>query len=189
ADLQHRVGLQGLVFGGNHGLEIHAPDFQFVEPEACRHEPELRRILSQLEDALIPYPRARIEDKTLTATVHVRGMSAVDALDVERAIRGVLVGYETFSCRLGRMAFDIVPDTDWNKGQAIQLIRRRLGLEDALVLYAGDDISDEDAFRVLPEDITIKVGLEESAATYRYQTPQELWALMHALVLAVSPAV
>ncbi len=34
ADLEARVGIPGLIYSGNHGLEISGPGFSFVEPTA-----------------------------------------------------------------------------------------------------------------------------------------------------------
>ena len=47
------------------------------------------------------------------------------------------------------------------------------------VLFAGDDVTDEDAFAVLgPDDVGIKVGDGHTAAQYRVADPDELAAVL-----------
>jgi trehalose-6-phosphatase len=41
---------------------------------------------------------------------------------------------------------------------AVRWIKKALGRSDALSIYMGDDVSDEDAFAALRDDITISVG-------------------------------
>jgi len=67
------IGIPGLIYAGNHGLEISGPGFLFVEAASggasCRRLQELANVL-QLR--LQPIEGARVEDKGLTLTVHYR---------------------------------------------------------------------------------------------------------------------
>ena len=48
--------------------------------------------------------------------------------------------------------------------------------------FAGDDVTDEDAMRVLQEgDLGVRVGPGESAATLRVDSPQQIAALLETL--------
>jgi trehalose 6-phosphate phosphatase len=50
------------------------------------------------------------------------------------------------------------------------------------VLYLGDDVTDEDAFRSLgPDDVTVKVGDGGTAARYRVSDPAAALALLDRL--------
>ena len=52
------------------------------------------------------------------------------------------------------------------------------------VLFAGDDVTDEDAFAALSPadgDVTVKVGDGETAAGLRVGSPAEVAELLHAL--------
>lgn len=55
----------------------------------------------------------------------------------------------------------------WDKGAALQWIRRRLK-ENAVALYAGDDATDESAFRQLKSGgVGVRIGLSpKSRARY-----------------------
>jgi len=77
---------------------------------------------------------------------------------------------EWFQLKSGSKVLEIVPRTNWNKGAAVRWINRRLGDGEILSIYIGDDNTDEDAFRELPDSITVKVG-DAAGTLARYQTP------------------
>ncbi|WP_426594309.1 trehalose-phosphatase [Cellulomonas sp. McL0617] len=67
-----------------------------------------------------------------------------------------------------------------SKGEALAALRDELGA--AVVLYAGDDVTDEHAFDALgPRDVTIKVGDGTTVARFRVASPQELVAALGTL--------
>src|SRR5206468_4160628 len=72
ADLQARVGVPGLIYAGNHGLEISGPGFVFIEPAAVACEEALQRLAADLTVRLRPIAGAFVEDKGLTVSVHFR---------------------------------------------------------------------------------------------------------------------
>ncbi len=79
-----------------------------------------------------------------------------------------------FQARDAHAAVEARPPIGWDKGQAvIYVVRRRYGpswAERVRVVYAGDDETDEDAFRVLAGlGVTFRVGSpgKRSAATHR----------------------
>ncbi|QCB94586.1 trehalose-phosphatase [Cellulomonas shaoxiangyii] len=64
-----------------------------------------------------------------------------------------------------------------DKGSALAALRRELGAP--VVLYAGDDVTDEHAFAALgPDDLTVKVGAGATAARYRVDGPQDVVAAL-----------
>ena len=65
-----------------------------------------------------------------------------------------------------------------DKGQGLDLLRRITGAEG--VLFAGDDVTDEDGFaRLDPErDVAVKVGPGASAAPFRIDGPAQVAALL-----------
>ncbi|MGN8245075.1 trehalose-phosphatase [Cellulomonas soli] len=71
-----------------------------------------------------------------------------------------------------------------DKGEALSALRAELGA--SVVLYAGDDVTDEHAFAALgPQDLSIKVGQAETVARYRLATPQELVDTLGGLAAAL----
>jgi len=77
-----------------------------------------------------------------------------------------------------------------SKGDALVALRTELGAQ--VVVYVGDDVTDEHAFAVLgPDDVTVKVGAGETIAQYRVHGPDDvveaLTALAGALAGTTSP--
>jgi trehalose 6-phosphate phosphatase len=131
ADARRVVGVDSLTYVGNHGLEL--------LPESSEWAERLHAFLAGVD-----WPR--IEDKTLSATLHYRGVPDEDArvaLDPV-AERARAAG---FVARYGRKVLELLPPLEADKGSAVQALLERNGLERAL--YAGDDTTDLDAFRAL----------------------------------------
>jgi len=176
ADISSRIGLDNIIYAGNHGLEICGRKLHFTEPTAAERRPELQEISSQVTESLRSMPCAVVEHKGLTTTVHYRGATSREVTRIQDAVRAIVApAASSFRVSMGKMAFEIVPRTGWHKGTAVRWINRCLNQEDLLSTYLGDDRSDEDAFRALPDGITIKVGdFTLTAARYHLADPPEV---------------
>ncbi len=173
AEARQIVGVDELVYVGEHGLEL--------EPEAERWV----EALHAFADATSEWPAER---KRLTLSFHWRGaedeQAALAALErVERrAAKAGLVA------RRGRKVLELRPPVAAHKGTAVSRLLAERGLRRAL--YAGDDTTDLDAFRALEEiDLGVRVavvsaeappGLRE-AADVVVGDPAELLELLRSL--------
>jgi trehalose 6-phosphate phosphatase len=158
-DLYTRIRLEGLIYAGNHGLEIFGRQFRFVEPVASARREALERLCEELVLEVRPFPGAIVEYKGLTAAVHYRMAAEADWTRIEQIVYAATArNGALFHVNPGRKVFDIVPRTNWHKGAAVEWINGHLGNREVLTVYLGDDTSDEDAFSVLPDAVTIKVG-------------------------------
>jgi trehalose 6-phosphate phosphatase len=92
----------------------------------------------------------------------------------------------------GKMVYEIQPQIDWDKGKAVLYLLEALDLnrEDVVPIYAGDDITDEDAFEALKgRGIGIFVGRADdpevsgrtTSADYVLHTTQEVEQFLNAL--------
>jgi len=171
SDLQQRVGLEGLFYAGNHGLEIAGPGLSFIQPDARERVPALRELTRSLETKLRDIPGARVDNKGLTATVHYRQARDEDREAIRRIVQeAVASAGDLFCVSEGLKALEIRPRVNWNKGAAAQWILESSGRGDALPVYLGDHATDEDAFSALAAGITVRIGpTAETSAQYQLE--------------------
>jgi len=190
-DIRAKVGLDGLTYGGNHGLEISGPGLDFIEPRAAEFERTMGEIAASLTGALHRVSGVRVENKRWTLSVHLRG---VEAAGVEEARRIVGRVVETVTPRLGRpvrltegrKVLEVRPRLDWDKGQAASFIGDRFAAPGALSISLGDDVSDEEMFRALKDGITVKVGSpEDTSAAFFVEGPSEVERFLGWLVESI----
>ena len=99
----------------------------------------------------IPLASGDVERKTFSIAVHYRRVAEKDVEKIEDIIDEIVGRQHKLSKRRGKKVFEIHPRADWDKGSAVEwlLAHTRLGENNALALYLGDDLTDEDAFGAL----------------------------------------
>ncbi len=194
ADLQDRVNIPGLIYAGNHGMEISGPGFVFIEPSAASRCAAFQDLPALLAQKLQHIPGAFVEDKGLTLTVHYRQVAAEDCDEVRRLIHATLAGRDhPFHLTTGDKVYEIRPRVSWHKGTAVDWLKANLGQAGTLMVYLGDDVTDEDVFATHPQGITVKVGApQNTAARYYLANPEEVhrflvWLEDHLHSRLVSP--
>jgi trehalose 6-phosphate phosphatase len=185
-DLYSRIRVEGIIYAGNHGLEIFGRNLHFVEATAWNRRGDLERVTEELSALLVPIEGTLVENKGLTASIHYRQAQPESLPAIQDVVRRTVARYDPmFLVTQGRKVLEIVPATNWNKGSAVGWINGQLGADRILSIYAGDDSTDERAFRTLPDAVTIKVGhLPETDARYRLPDPGALQELLLELILA-----
>jgi trehalose-phosphatase len=177
-DLRPRVGVDGLAYAGNHGLEIRGPGFEYREPGAVALAGELAAITAELTAALTGVPGAWVQNKVLSASVHYRRTPAGLVPRVKEAVERVAGPHrERFVLRGGKMVLEVRPAVDWHKGRAVRWLWERLaaGAPNPVAIYLGDDATDEDAFAAVPDGVTVMVGpSRQTAARYRLDGPPDV---------------
>ena len=169
-DVRERVGINGLIYAGNHGLEAESDTISYRNPEAEALRRELKCTLLQLKLALSETDGLEIEDKGLTLAVHFRRVTEHLHDWVRSVTFGTVGRSRSFLCQEGKMVIDIKPQIEWNKGYAVQWILKEILSSGALPFYIGDDATDEDAFAMIREGITIRVG-DATRTEARYKLP------------------
>ncbi|WP_138731961.1 trehalose-phosphatase [Modestobacter excelsi] len=161
-DLQRTSGLTGpFRWVGSHGAEFDGP----LSGELATRRDALAAALAPLVDAV---PGARLEVKPAGAAVHVR--TVADRAAAQQLLADAAAGpgaAPELTAKPGKDVLELAV-TDADKGSALLRLRDELGA--AGVLYLGDDVTDEDAFRALGAgDVSIKVGAGETAAGHRVE--------------------
>ncbi|EMA46241.1 trehalose-phosphatase [Halococcus saccharolyticus] len=178
ADLRPRVGIEGIAYAGNHGLEVFRDGATTVHPVAKKRQRDLERIVADLEDRLADTD-CFVEDKSVSATIHYRAAperaEAVHTAVEETVERIAPSGFER---SVGKEIVELTPAVAWDKGAALSLLTAEQ--DDWLPVYVGDDTTDEAAFRELGErGVGIHVGAgEETAADYRIDNPPAVERLL-----------
>jgi len=154
---------------GNHGVELIDPTGAIrVNPASEAYGPSVARAVELLRDRVGGIRGVLVEDKTWTVSVHVRLADDDVIPDVEREVASI--GRELGLRELrGKKIFELRPPIAIHKGVALLDLAAALGVfrGEALVgslLYAGDDRTDEDAFRGLPPPPASAVAVHVGAA-------------------------
>jgi trehalose 6-phosphate phosphatase len=182
-DLRSRVALPEAIYVGNHGLEIEGAGIERHPPEEVAER--LARLLELTADRLEgSSDGVQFEDKRWTATLHVRPRGDARRLAlVEDRLRD-LVEEAGFVLRSGKASWELRPADAFDKGDALRHVIDAIpGGSAQRALYVGDDETDEDAFRALPNAVTVRVGNPDgkTAAHYRLADPTEVYRLLEAL--------
>ena len=177
-DLREKVGVSGIVYVGNHGLEIENPAGSHKKVLVLTRKWELNRITQNLQDSLKKIPGVLFEDKGPILSVHYRNVPQRFFLKVSRAIEEQLQQWrDHWKKASGKMVFEIRPNVDFHKGKAVREILKGFPSKRLLPIYLGDDQTDEDAFRVLKgQGISVFVGLAgfPSGADFFLRNPDEV---------------
>jgi trehalose-phosphatase len=164
-DAEGMVQLDNLVYAGSHGFDIRGPDGLEMQHQDARHLlPELDAAEEKLRAPLESIDGARVERKKFAIAVHYRDVGSDEGIgQIEEAVDAVLAEHAGLRKRGGKKIFELQPDVPWDKGHAVSWLTEALELDHAgvVVMYLGDDVTDEDAFRVLAKGengIGIRVG-------------------------------
>lgn len=182
ADLRPRVGVDGVRYVGNHGLEYTVDGEREVHPEAEAQMSALQDARVEIEARLSEMDGVHVEDKAVTLTVHYRRATDASAEDVTAVVEDVVGPVEGLKTGSGKMIVEVKPTVDWHKGAIVERLRGEVP-DTWRTVYVGDDTTDEDAFEVLDErDVGVLVGDHATAADYRIPAQSEVSRLLAWLV-------
>jgi len=135
-DVRARVGVDGIVYVGSHGLELD------------RQADRWRRQIADFAGAAAWAP-AETELKGLSVAFHYRHREDEQAAVLELEEIAERAHDDGLVARFGRKVLEVLPPVGSNKGTAVRHLLDGAGLGRALV--AGDDVTDLDAFRAVEE--------------------------------------
>ncbi|MFQ5952561.1 MAG: trehalose-phosphatase [Candidatus Omnitrophota bacterium] len=178
------IGVKGIIYAGNHGLEAEGPGLKFTVPGVLRAKKTISAISKKLKKEIRPIKGALVEDKGLTLSVHYRMVSRSRQGELGKIFNKITTPYRSSGkvvVTSGKKVWEVRPPVKWNKGKAaLELLRRekRETKKSVTSFYIGDDRTDEDAFRLLKRrSYTVKVGKKgrkNSLAKYYLRNTKEV---------------
>jgi trehalose-phosphatase len=185
SDLRTRTQLPARVYlAGLHGMEIEVGSNRWQHPDlgvARRHVRSLYQRLCVLHDRV---PGVVIEDKQASIAVHVRGVDPklrVNALAEADACAAEWVSSGDLRRLTGNLVVEFLPNIAAHKGDATLRIARDVEvryMQPAWIVFVGDDVTDEDAFKVIRHGIGVLVGSRETHATFKLANTREVCRLL-----------
>jgi len=182
-DIKKKLGFKNIIYSGNHGFQIEGPGIKYELPLPLVYRKTLQQIKGQLEKELNGLGGIFVEDKKFSLALHYRLAEKKYLKFIKAVFHKAVIMFlikNKIRIRKGKKVLEVKPPTNWDKGKAALwlLARQRLVLKGGAILpvYIGDDVTDEDAFRVFKKKgLTVFVGKPgNSAANYYLKNPREV---------------
>jgi trehalose 6-phosphate phosphatase len=175
----HLVGSHGAEFGSVGQERSDSGNVQGFTQDV--DEALLQRVIGELNAIAVGRPGVTVETKPASAALHVRNASPADAEAALEAARRAATAWDVHATAGKAVLEFAVVSTD--KGHAVDVLRDQIGA--TAVLFLGDDVTDEKAFRRMRDgDVGVKVGPGDTAAAFRVDAPDDVAdALAHVLAV------
>lgn len=170
----------GILLIGSHGVEVRLNENESLLTLDESEQSLLAELDSRLQEIADNYDGVVQERKPAGRVVHTRRAEPAVAVRAQREAREIAASLgDAVIIREGKNIVEFAVRAE-NKGDGIRRLREAVGA--SRVLFAGDDVTDEDGFLVLERgDVGIKVGDGESAARFRVTDPQQLGDMLLSL--------
>jgi trehalose 6-phosphate phosphatase len=171
AEARELVGVEGIAYAGNHGLELLLPGDEEpqLDPSLRDREDDAARFISALDGDGLSTSGLRAEDKGPIQAIHWRGAPDERAAEGRAREIAAAAGREGLDARWGRKVLELRPAGGGGKEAAVGAILAEEGVKAAI--YGGDDRTDIDAFRRLRElrergslESAVCIGISSSEA-------------------------
>ncbi|MGH9744518.1 MAG: trehalose-phosphatase [Candidatus Acidiferrales bacterium] len=169
--IERLVGVKGVQYIGLHGAERRGKS----KALSARARDAIASAKSAARAELKAIPGISIEDKGLSFAVHYRGAKQAGAEAAGSIVKRLLAASnEQLRVLCGKKVWEVLPREFQGKGSAALELFAELP-EPKIAICIGDDETDEEAFAVLPGEITVKVGgPRETRANFYLRNPAEV---------------
>ena len=185
ADLRRRAPLppQGY-HAGLHGMEIEQGGRRWQHPDLDRARADVEELMPELARVADAFPGAIVEDKSASVAIHVRGVAyehRAAALALADACAAPWIDSGRLRRLEGSLVIEFLPNIACHKGDAVEWIARDVEARQGRpgwVVFLGDDVTDEDAFRAITRGIGVLVGSRPTAATHQLDSIADVDTLL-----------
>ncbi|MBN8205932.1 trehalose-phosphatase [Microbacterium esteraromaticum] len=170
-----------IVLAGSHGAQYWYPGEGEQDIVPTADETALRdALLDELAPLMAQYAGVALETKTFGIGIHGRPAEpTVERAAFSQADEVLARRAPHWRRRTGDRILEF-SSRDEGKDAAIGVLRAHTGATG--VLFAGDDVTDEDALQVLQSgDLGVRVGTGPTAATLRVESPQQIAELLRVI--------
>ena len=147
---------------GSHGAEFDTGFIREIDNTL------LDTIIGELNTIAVGRPGVTVEPKLASVALHVRNASEADGATALALAREAALSWDAHATAGKAVLEFAVIVTD--KGEAVDILRNRC--EATAVVFLGDDVTDEKAFRRMRDgDVGVKIGPGDTLAGFRVDTP------------------
>jgi trehalose 6-phosphate synthase/phosphatase len=166
--------VKGLSLVASHGLWLKHPGQKWIMTASLDNEwkESVRPIFELYADRM---PGAIVEEKEFALSLHYRRCNPDMVVAKLNELKQTLVSMTKSSSLVVQEGSKVLElkDSRVNKGIATSMMIDHNGFD--FLFGAGDDLTDEDVFRALPQNaISVKVGIGRTAARYRTKSWQTM---------------
>jgi trehalose 6-phosphate phosphatase len=145
------VGVDGLLYIGNHGMEYLIDGEIIIDSDAMKYHEHIKSISQDLKKSELSQIKGlKFEDKGICFSIHYRECESQE--DLRKKILEVVdrfIDNKELKLTVGRKIVELKPHISRDKGYIVGKIIENYYLNH--VIYIGDDITDYDAFTKLKE--------------------------------------
>ena len=147
SEVKRMINIDGMVYIGNHGLERWSEGQADFHKDVRDYDKVIEIAVSELAP-LLSIEGVIIENKKVTATIHYR-LCREPELAEAQILKAVAASSQAGNLRIirDRMAIDLLPPLEINKGTATRDLIREYHLRGGI--YLGDALTDIDAFKAI----------------------------------------
>ncbi|TDH67513.1 hypothetical protein CCR75_008843 [Bremia lactucae] len=150
--IQNFVSIPQLYYAGSHGFDIEGPNGTSIKNQiAEQFVTDLHGVRDELEEHIKGIAGAEVEDNVFSISLHYRNVDPAFRTQIMNIAHDARDKHPRIRLNDGKMVYEFKPKIDWNKGKALLWLLKALGLDehdDVYTIYIGDDVTDEDAFRL-----------------------------------------
>lgn len=185
--LRKLVDVPGLMYVGDHGFDMADLAGENHQLEAVRdYLPVLAAAEQYLRESLTTIAGVLIERKRSSIAVHFRLVEQADVPQVRACVREAISKYSQLKVTPGKKVIELQPGLDWDKGKAVEWLLPQLDPSGRRhPVYIGDDVTDENAFRVVCRrgtGILVREDDHPTTARYALEDPREVRLFLQRLI-------
>ncbi|MBU1031809.1 trehalose-phosphatase [Patescibacteria group bacterium] len=189
SDIKEKIRLPNIIYSGNHGLKWEIFNKIDSYPIPNKTLSIVKAIRKQLDGIADKSRGVFIEDKGPVLSFHYRLVDKQQISVIKSQFKRVIKPYVEnglISILTGKMVFDIYPKVNWDKGYFAKFVINKIRTRTKtapVVIFIGDDTTDESIFKTLKNKITIAVGKKrQSKAKYYVNNTNEVVQILKILL-------